>query len=159
MVTGSNSCSRSGTGLGIALAIDGMLRRIRDVGAEVFVRGKTYDQTIGEHSRSTDEKHWGELLVMAVDGFVREFGATTVASGGRQRSTGDADVVRRLGVPGRDQRQPSLDSWRRQDSSTAERDRPRIARGHRRRSDTRRLAPGNRDCGACRSIRRRWLRR
>ncbi len=36
-----------GTGLGIALAIDGTLRKIRDVGAEVFVRGKTYDQTIG----------------------------------------------------------------------------------------------------------------
>jgi len=39
-----------GTGLGIALAIDGALRKIRDVGAEVFVRGKTYDQSIGEHS-------------------------------------------------------------------------------------------------------------
>jgi polyphosphate glucokinase len=78
-----------GTGLGIALAIDGTLRKIRDVGAEVFVRGKTYDQTIGEHSRSTDEVHWGELLVMAVDGFVREFGATTVhlAGGNARRVT------------------------------------------------------------------------
>jgi polyphosphate glucokinase len=75
-----------GTGLGIALAIDGTLRKIRDVGAEVFVRGKTYDQTIGEHSRATDEEHWGELLVMAVDGFVREFGATTVhLAGGNAR--------------------------------------------------------------------------
>jgi len=75
-----------GTGLGIALAIDGTLRKIRDVGAEVFVRGKTYDQTIGEHSRATDEVHWGELLVMAVDGFVREFGATTVhLAGGNAR--------------------------------------------------------------------------
>jgi polyphosphate glucokinase len=75
-----------GTGLGIALAIDGSLRKIRDVGAEVFVRGKTYDQTIGEHSRSIDEEHWGELLVMAVDGFVREFGATTVhLAGGNAR--------------------------------------------------------------------------
>ena len=78
-----------GTGLGIALAIDGTLRKIRDVGAEVFVRGKTYDQTIGEHSRSTDEVHWGELLVMAADGFVREFGATTVhlAGGNARRVT------------------------------------------------------------------------
>lgn len=78
-----------GTGLGIALAIDGTLRKIRDVGAEVFVRGKTYDQTIGEHSRSVDEVHWGELLVMAVDGFVREFGATTVhlAGGNARRVT------------------------------------------------------------------------
>ncbi|HXC18442.1 MAG TPA: ROK family protein [Acidimicrobiales bacterium] len=75
-----------GTGLGIALAIDGTLRKIRDVGAEVFVRGKTYDQTIGEHSRSMDEEHWGELLVMAVDGFVQEFGASTVhLAGGNAR--------------------------------------------------------------------------
>lgn len=75
-----------GTGLGIALAIDGTLRKIRDVGAEIFVRGRTYDQTIGEHSRSIDEEHWGELLVMAVDGFVREFGATTVhLAGGNAR--------------------------------------------------------------------------
>lgn len=75
-----------GTGCGIALAIDGALRKIRDVGAEIFVRGKTYDQTIGEHSRSMDEAHWGELLVMAVDGFVREFGATTVhLAGGNAR--------------------------------------------------------------------------
>src|ERR1035438_2965560 len=78
-----------GTGLGIALAVDGTLRKIRDVGAEVFVRGKTYDQTIGEHSRSIDEEHWGELLVLAVDGFVREFGATTVhlAGGNARRVT------------------------------------------------------------------------
>src|ERR1700722_6854861 len=72
--------------LGTGLGIDGSLRKIRDVGAEVFVRGKTYDQTIGEHSRSIDEEHWGELLVMAVDGFVRKFGATTVhLAGGNAR--------------------------------------------------------------------------
>jgi len=75
-----------GTGCGIALSIDGTLRKIRDVGAEIFVRGKTYDQTIGEHSRSMDEAHWGELLVMAVDGFVREFGASVVhLAGGNAR--------------------------------------------------------------------------
>jgi hypothetical protein len=36
-----------------------------------------------------DEEHWGELLVMAVDGFVREFGATTVhlAGGNARRVT------------------------------------------------------------------------
>jgi polyphosphate glucokinase len=78
-----------GTGCGIALSIDGTLRKIRDVGAEIFVRGKTYDQTIGEHSRSMDEVHWGELLVMAVDGFVCEFGASVVhlAGGNARRVT------------------------------------------------------------------------
>src|ERR1700685_2015647 len=75
-----------GTGLGIALALAGTLRKTRAVGAELFVRGKTYDQTIGEHSRSIDEEHWGELLVMAVDGFVREFGASVVhLAGGNAR--------------------------------------------------------------------------
>ena len=78
-----------GTGLGIALAFDGQLQKIRDVGAEVFVRSKTYDQSIGEHSRSLDEAHWLELLVLAVDGFVREFHAETVhlAGGNARRVT------------------------------------------------------------------------
>ena len=78
-----------GTGLGIALSIDGQLKKIRDVGAEVFVRSKTYDQSIGEHARSVDEGHWLELLVLAVDGFVSEFNATTVhlAGGNARRVT------------------------------------------------------------------------
>jgi polyphosphate glucokinase len=93
-----------GTGLGIALSIDGALRKIRDVGAEVFVRGKTYDETIGEHSRSMDEGHWSELLVMAVDGFVSEFGATVVhlAGGNARRVTPTlfADVPYRVVING-----------------------------------------------------------
>ena len=78
-----------GTGLGIALSIDGQLQKIRDVGAEVFVRSKTYDQSIGEHARSVDEEHWLALLVLTVDGFVSEFNAKTVhlAGGNARRIT------------------------------------------------------------------------
>jgi polyphosphate glucokinase len=36
-----------GTGLGLALSIDGEMKKVRDVGAEVFVDAKTYDQSIG----------------------------------------------------------------------------------------------------------------
>ena len=59
-----------------------------------FRRGKTYDQTIGEHSRSMDEEHWGELLVMAVDGFVRRIRRDHGPPGRWQRASGDADAVR-----------------------------------------------------------------
>src|ERR1700683_1543319 len=47
-----------GTGLGLALAIDGKLQAVRDVGAEIFRDGKTYDQTIGERARSLDDGRW-----------------------------------------------------------------------------------------------------
>lgn len=71
-----------GTGFGIALVIEGVPQRIRDVGAEIFVNGESYDRVLGEHARSLDEARWQGLLVQAVDGFVNEFGATTVHLGG-----------------------------------------------------------------------------
>ena len=75
-----------GTGLGLALAIDGAMKKVRDVGAEVFVDGKTYDQSVGERARSLDEDGWGQLLVLAVSNFAREFGATKVhLAGGNAR--------------------------------------------------------------------------
>ena len=75
-----------GTGLGLSLMVDGAWRRVRDVGAETFVDGSTYDQLIGERSRALDEEHWHQLLRRAVDGFVAEFAATTVhLAGGNAR--------------------------------------------------------------------------
>lgn len=71
-----------GTGFGIALVVEGSPMRIRDVGAETFVNGESYDRVLGEHARSLDETRWHGLLVQAVDGFVNEFGATTVHLGG-----------------------------------------------------------------------------
>jgi polyphosphate glucokinase len=75
-----------GTGLGLALAIDGALQKERDVGAEIFRDGKTYDQSIGERARSLDDLNWNPTLVEIVEGFAKEFHATTVhLAGGNAR--------------------------------------------------------------------------
>ena len=75
-----------GTGLGLALSIDGSLKKVRDVGAEIFRDGKTYDQTVGERARALDEVHWNATLAEVVDGFAKEFGAITVhLAGGNAR--------------------------------------------------------------------------
>jgi polyphosphate glucokinase len=75
-----------GTGTGLALAIDGKLQPVRDVGAEIFRDGKTYDETIGERARSLDEGNWNPTLVDIVKGFAEEFHATTVhLAGGNAR--------------------------------------------------------------------------
>ncbi len=75
-----------GTGLGLALAVGGRLQKVRDVGAEVFRDGKTYDQSVGERARAADEDAWNATLADVVDGFAREFSATTVHfAGGNAR--------------------------------------------------------------------------
>ena len=71
-----------GTGFGIALVVDGSIRRIRDVGAEIFLAGGTYDELLGEHARARDEGEWRALLHRAVERFVDEFKADTVHFGG-----------------------------------------------------------------------------
>jgi polyphosphate glucokinase len=71
-----------GTGFGIALVTNGNLIKIRDVGAEVFSDGKSYDRLLGEFARSQDEARWNDLLRRAVDNFVEEFSADIVHLGG-----------------------------------------------------------------------------
>jgi polyphosphate glucokinase len=75
-----------GTGLGLALSVDGTMRKIRDVGAEVFCDGQTFDQLLGERSRATDEIQWFSYVRSTIEKFGREFGATTVhLAGGNAR--------------------------------------------------------------------------
>lgn len=75
-----------GTGLGLALAVDGSLQKVRDVGAEVFRGGRTFDQSVGERARAADEASWNATLVDVVNGFAAEFAATTVHfAGGNAR--------------------------------------------------------------------------
>lgn len=75
-----------GTGLGLALAVDGRLQRTRDIGAEIFRDGKTYDQSVGERARSLDEQDWNPTLVDVVVKFAEEFHASTVhLAGGNAR--------------------------------------------------------------------------
>jgi len=71
-----------GTGFGIALLVNGVPVKIRDVGAEVFVDGLTYDEALGETARSQDPIHWIALLHQAIVDFVGEFGPGTIHLGG-----------------------------------------------------------------------------
>jgi polyphosphate glucokinase len=71
-----------GTGFGIALVVNGSLNKIRDVGAEVFFEGQSYDRLLGEFARSQDEDRWNGLILLAVNNFVEEFSADTVHLGG-----------------------------------------------------------------------------
>ena len=75
-----------GTGLGLALAVDGQMKKVRDVGAEVYLDGQTFDQLLGERSRSLDEEAWLGILDKTIAKFTSEFGATTVhLAGGNAR--------------------------------------------------------------------------
>lgn len=75
-----------GTGLGLALCIDGQLQRVRDVGAAPFENGMTYDQLIGERGRAHDECKWFHSLERAIKNFCEEFGASVVhLAGGNAR--------------------------------------------------------------------------
>jgi polyphosphate glucokinase len=87
-----------GTGLGIALVVEGALVRIRDVGAEVFRDGRTYDQLIGEASRFVDEARWVVLLHDAVAGFVAEYHPDVVHVGGGNARRVDPSWFDDLGV-------------------------------------------------------------
>lgn len=71
-----------GTGFGIALVEDGAAQGIRDVGAEIFLDGASYDALLGEHARSQDEGRWNDRLFRAVTNFVDEFSADVVHLGG-----------------------------------------------------------------------------
>jgi len=75
-----------GTGLGLALEVNGVLTPVRDVGAELFVEGRTYDQVLGERPRSDDQDRWQHMLELAIARFAKEFDATTVhLAGGNAR--------------------------------------------------------------------------
>jgi len=75
-----------GTGLGLALSVDWTVRKVRDVGAEVFRDGLTFDQLLGERSRASDETAWYACLHDTIQKFGGEFGATTVhLAGGNAR--------------------------------------------------------------------------
>jgi hypothetical protein len=69
-----------------------------DVGAEVFVDGRTYDQLLGELARAADAPRWCGVLYDAVSGFVAEFAATTVHFGGGNARCVDVTQFGDLGV-------------------------------------------------------------
>jgi polyphosphate glucokinase len=71
-----------GTGLGIALVIDGTWQKIRDVGEASYRDLGTYDEVFGEPSRARDMPLWRSQLADAITTFVREFSADLVHVGG-----------------------------------------------------------------------------
>jgi polyphosphate glucokinase len=88
-----------GTGLGIALQCDGVMRRVRDVGDLEFSPGRTYDQACGEGSRAQDEVAWRASVVVAVSGFAREFRADTVYLAGGNARRLSPSFFGDLGIP------------------------------------------------------------
>jgi polyphosphate glucokinase len=75
-----------GTGLGLALEVEGRPMKVRDVGAAPFLEGRTYDEVLGERARTRDKASWYRSLGLAVSGFAAEFGASTVhLAGGNAR--------------------------------------------------------------------------
>jgi polyphosphate glucokinase len=71
-----------GTGLGIALVVDAMSVKIRDVGSATFHGLGTYDEVFGEPSRARDMTLWRRRLSEAIGEFVIEFCADSVHVGG-----------------------------------------------------------------------------
>jgi polyphosphate glucokinase len=83
-----------GTGMGLALEIDGALQKVRGVGAESFLGARTFDEAFGERSRAEDELLWRTMLVSAVTEFCEEFRASTVhLAGGNARRLSPSHFV------------------------------------------------------------------
>jgi polyphosphate glucokinase len=82
-----------GTGLGLALEIDGVLQSVRDVGAETFIDACSYDEVLGEGARATDEARWRTHLAKALLGFAGEFRCDTLhLAGGNAKRLSPAFV-------------------------------------------------------------------
>jgi hypothetical protein len=88
-----------GTGLGIALVVEGQLTRIRDVGSEEFKDYGTYDEVLGEFARAQDSQVWRDHLHEAVRAFVDEFKVTKVHFGGGNARRLPKDEFAELGIP------------------------------------------------------------
>lgn len=71
-----------GTGLGIALVVDGEVVKIRDIGNELFENCGTYDEVFGESARAADQTLWAQRLHRALVAFVVEFHADAIHLGG-----------------------------------------------------------------------------
>jgi polyphosphate glucokinase len=88
-----------GTGLGLALTIDGALQRVERVGARVSSDGRTFDEVLGERARAQDDVVWRESVVRSVADFAQEFGARTVHLAGGNAKRLAAVIFAELPTP------------------------------------------------------------
>ena len=87
-----------GTGLGIALVVDGQVQKIRDIGALNFAGVGTYDEVFGEPARARDEALWRSRFIAAARAFIEEFDAATVHIGGGNARHWRVEELDALGV-------------------------------------------------------------
>jgi polyphosphate glucokinase len=71
-----------GTGLGIALVVEGNIVAIRDVGSALFRDNLTYDEAVGERARRSDDAQWRRRVVAATAELAQEFRAERIHFGG-----------------------------------------------------------------------------
>ena len=88
-----------GTGLGLALVVDGVPTPVRDVGAEMRADGRTYDQSFGESARSIDELRWRDDIGRVIEEFVAEFRPRVVHLAGGNARRIDPTWFAWIGVP------------------------------------------------------------
>ena len=75
-----------GTGCGFALARNGDLIAVRDLGGEELIEGSSFDEVLGEVARSRDEARWQIHVQHAIDSLCAEFAVDVVhLAGGNAR--------------------------------------------------------------------------
>jgi polyphosphate glucokinase len=75
-----------GTGCGLALRVEGVRQRVRDLGRTTYAAGRTYDQALGERARALDDEQWRRDVKTVVTSLAQEFAANTVfLAGGNAR--------------------------------------------------------------------------
>jgi polyphosphate glucokinase len=97
--TGRELIFTLGTGLGIALVVDGTWEKIRDVGGAMFGDMGTFDEVLGEPSRARDMDLWRTRLAAAIRDFVVEFDADLVHVGGGNARHVHASDLESVGCP------------------------------------------------------------
>lgn len=87
-----------GTGLGVAMVIDGVVQEIDDVGGTPF-GSSTFDEHVGERARAADERRWLTDVVLVVQQLRETFATTTIhlAGGNARRISGQEFAW--LGLP------------------------------------------------------------
>ena len=85
--TGKELVLTLGTGLGVALAIDGQLTPIPDYGQQLFDDQRTFDAAFGETARALDDRRWSSEVRQVIARFAADYEVAVIhlAGGNSQR--------------------------------------------------------------------------